>query len=172
MRLDANDQLLDTLISRAHVVLQLSTREGFEVKVSEALHAGRPMIATLAGGIPLQVKDGEDGYLVEPGDYKAVAKHLIDLFSDEDLWQRMHQAAKDGVSDEVGTPGNALSWYYLAAKWAEVGVAKNGKGGLPGVEKWVNDMAREEAGFPYTKGENRLPRHFTERKEKDLPIRN
>jgi alpha,alpha-trehalose phosphorylase (configuration-retaining) len=55
MRLDANDQLLNTLIAKAHVVLQLSTREGFEVKVSEALHAGRPVIATLAGGIPLQV---------------------------------------------------------------------------------------------------------------------
>lgn len=29
-------------------------------------------------------------------------------------------------------------------------------------------MAREEAGFPYTVGENRLPRHFTEKKE--LPV--
>ncbi|GJN76572.1 hypothetical protein PLIIFM63780_000056 [Purpureocillium lilacinum] len=54
IRLEPNDQLLNAIIANAHVVLQLSTREGFEVKVSEALHAGRPVIATLAGGIPLQ----------------------------------------------------------------------------------------------------------------------
>lgn len=65
----------------ARVVLQLSTREGFEVKVSEALHAGRPVIATLAGGLPLQIKDQVNGYLVEPGDWKAVAGHLVDLFT-------------------------------------------------------------------------------------------
>jgi len=165
MRLDPNDQLLNTIIANAHVILQLSTREGFEVKVSEALHAGRPVIATQAGGIPLQVKDKVNGYLVTPGDWKTVAKHLMDLFTDEELHKKMSHAARTGVSDEVGTMGNALGWFYLAAKWAEVGVKKNGKGGLDGEEKWVNDMARDEAGFPYAPNENRLPRHFTQRKE-------
>ncbi|KAI1452680.1 glycosyltransferase family 4 protein [Annulohypoxylon moriforme] len=165
MRLQANDQLLNTLIAKAHVVLQLSTREGFEVKVSEALHAGRPVIATLAGGIPIQVKDKENGFLVEPGDYKAVAQHLIDLFTDDDLWNRMSYAARTGVSDEVGTVGNALSWFYLANKFSDVGAKKNGAnafGGFKGNCRWVNDLAREEACHPYEEGENRLPRKFTE----------
>lgn len=164
MRLEPNDQLLNTVIANAHVVLQLSTREGFEVKVSEALHAGRPVIATRAGGIPLQVKDEVNGFLVEPGDFKAVAGHLKNLFTDEELHNRMSIAAANGVSDEVGTVGNALSWFYLAHKWAEIGV----KPGLRPNERWVNDMAREEAGRPYTEGENRLPRHFTQKKE--LPV--
>ncbi|KAH7319585.1 glycosyltransferase family 4 protein [Stachybotrys elegans] len=165
MRLNANDQLLNTVLRKAHVVLQLSTREGFEVKVSEALHAGRPVIATRAGGIPLQVKDGVNGFLVEPGDAKAVAQHLVELFRDSELHARMSEAARTGVSDEVGTVGNALAWFYLAAKWNEVGVDP----GLKGEEKWVNDMARDEAGVPYTETENRLPRHYTQRKE--LPLR-
>ncbi|OHE94978.1 glycosyl transferase group 1 [Colletotrichum orchidophilum] len=164
MRLEPNDQLLNTVIANAHVVLQLSTREGFEVKVSEALHAGRPVIATLAGGIPLQVKDNVNGYLVEPGDYKAVAGHLLKLFTDDELHKKMSHAAATGVSDEVGTVGNALGWFYLAAKWAEVGV----KPGLRGDERWVNDMAREEADKPYSDSENRLPRHFTQKKE--IPV--
>lgn len=159
MRLDPNDQLLNTILANAHVVLQLSTREGFEVKVSEALHAGRPVIASRAGGIPLQVKDGVDGFLVQPGDWRAVAGHLVELFADEELHGRMSAAARAGVSDEVGTVGNALAWYYLAAKWAEVGV----KPGLKGQERWVNDLAREEAGEPYTEGENRLPRSYTQK---------
>ncbi|KAI1651328.1 glycosyltransferase family 4 protein [Daldinia loculata] len=161
MRLQANDQLLNTLIAKSHVVLQLSTREGFEVKVSEALHAGRPVIATLAGGIPIQVKDKVNGFLVEPGDYKAVAQHLIDLFTDQDLWDRMSLGARNGVSNEVGTVGNALCWFHLANKFYDVGVKPDGVRTFQGNCQWVNDLAREEAGRPYEKEENRLPRHFT-----------
>ncbi|RSL38986.1 hypothetical protein CEP53_014410 [Fusarium sp. AF-6] len=163
IRLDANDQLLNMVIANAHVILQLSTREGFEIKVSEALHAGVPVIVSNEGGIPLQVKDKVNGFLVTPGDYKTVAGHLIDLFTDKDLHAKMSHEAKTGVSDEVGTVGNALGWFYLAAKWSELGT----KPGLRGDEKWVNDMAREEAGFPYTESENRLPRHYTQRKPEE-----
>ncbi|KAH0497668.1 hypothetical protein TgHK011_004957 [Trichoderma gracile] len=158
MRLDPCDQLLNCLMANAHVVLQLSTYEGFEVKVSEALHAGRPVIASFAGGIPLQVKDNINGFLVQPGDSRAVAGHLMELFTDTKLHERMSQAAKTGVSDEVGTVGNALSWYYLTSKWAQ----KGPKLELLGNEQWVNDMARNEAGQPYTEGENRLSRNFTQ----------
>jgi alpha,alpha-trehalose phosphorylase (configuration-retaining) len=38
IRLGPSDQILNTILSMATVVLQLSSREGFEVKVSEALH--------------------------------------------------------------------------------------------------------------------------------------
>jgi len=38
VRLGPSDQLLNAVLTKAHIVLQLSTREGFEVKVSEALH--------------------------------------------------------------------------------------------------------------------------------------
>jgi glycosyltransferase involved in cell wall biosynthesis len=164
MRLNANDQLLNTIIRNAHVVLQLSIREGFEVKVSEALHAGRPVIATRAGGIPLQIKDGVNGFLVQPGDSDAVAEKLLQLFGDADLHKKMSEQARTGVSDEVGTVGNALAWFYLASKWYDVGVDP----GIKGNEQWVNDLAREEAGEPYQEGENRLPREFTQKK--DLPI--
>lgn len=214
MRLPPSDQLLNTLISNALVVLQLSTREGFEVKVSEALHKGRPVIATKAGGIPLQVQDGKTGWLVDPGDWKAVAQKMLDIYLDGvvwkeskestrigknhvkkhengngELWQKMSKAASEGVSDEVGTVGNALCWFYLAAKWSRgrgssssKGVtsqaqaasqerehdagATNGDGKETAVlpaERWVNDMAREEAGLPYQTGENRLPRTATMR---------
>ncbi|KAI0876133.1 glycosyltransferase family 4 protein [Hypoxylon argillaceum] len=164
MRLQANDQLLNTLVAHARVVLQLSTREGFEVKVSEALHAGRPVIATRAGGLPIQVRDGANAFLVAPGDHEAVAGHLVEIFRDRGLWERMSGAAAAGVSDEVGTVGNALCWYYLAAKLAVA--SGTGDARFPGNGRWINDLARMEAGYPYEEGENRLPRRFTEEKEK------
>ncbi|KAI9730768.1 MAG: hypothetical protein M1818_008048 [Claussenomyces sp. TS43310] len=156
MRLDANDQLLNTLITNAHVVLQLSTREGFEVKVSEALHKGRPVIATNTGGIPLQMQHGKNGFVVEPGDSQTVATHLMELWTDEALYTKMSEYASNSVSDEVGTVGNALAWFYLAAVWAR------GDGVVPN-ERWVNDLAREEAGVPYQEGENRISRKGTEK---------
>jgi alpha,alpha-trehalose phosphorylase (configuration-retaining) len=154
MRLQPNDQLLNTLLSNAHTVLQLSIREGFEVKVSEALHKSRPVIATKTGGIPLQVQDGKNGFLVEPGDWKAVGRKLLDLWTDKGLYEKMSAFAGKSVSDEVGTVGNALSWFYLADKWT-------GGAGVEPQERWVNDLAREEAGLPYVEGENRLPREST-----------
>ena len=50
--------------SQADVLIQKSTREGFGLTVSEALWKARPFIGGNVGGIPLQVEDGETGFLV------------------------------------------------------------------------------------------------------------
>lgn len=151
MRVGPTDQILNAIMSTSHVALQLSTREGFEVKVSEALHKGIPVIATRAGGIPLQVQHNKSGFLVEPGDYQTVAKHLYDLFTDEELYGEMSHYAATHVSDEVGTVGNALSWLYLADA-----LSRGEK--LEPNSRWINDMARENLGIRYQEGETRLPR--------------
>ncbi|OJD11260.1 hypothetical protein AJ78_07936 [Emergomyces pasteurianus Ep9510] len=157
MHIPPSDQILNALLSKARVALQLSTREGFEVKVSEALHKGKPIIATMAGGIPLQVQDGKNGFLVEVGDTDAVARHLFNLWTDDELYYRLSSWAADSVSDEVSTVGNALSWLYLASELSK------GKTVEPN-ERWINDMAREEAKEPYGKRENRLKRTVGEEK--------
>ncbi|CEJ54667.1 hypothetical protein PMG11_00966 [Penicillium brasilianum] len=154
MRVGPNDQVLNALLTKAKIALQLSTREGFEVKVSEALHKGKPVIATLAGGIPLQVQHGKNGFLVDVGDTEAVANHLFELWMDPELYNRMSRYAASSVSDEVSTVGNMLSWLYLATKLSKgVSIRPNGR--------WINDMAREEADEPYASGENRIKRVLT-----------
>ncbi|EMC92277.1 glycosyltransferase family 4 protein [Baudoinia panamericana UAMH 10762] len=155
MRLGPTDQLLNALMSNARVALQLSTREGFEVKVSEGLKKGVPMITTKAGGIPLQVQPDKSGFLVEPGDAKAVAKYLDVLFSDEKRYDEMSKFAAEHVSDEVGTVGNAICWMYLVDKLSR------GDGKLEPDGKWIWNMAREEAGQPRGEGEVWLPRDWT-----------
>jgi len=151
MRIPPSDQLLNALMASARIALQLSTREGFEVKVSEALHAGKPIIACRTGGIPLQVEHGKSGFLVEPGDNEAVARHLYDLYTDEALYRSMSQYARKHVSDEVGTVGNTAAWLYLAVMLHRgVKLEPNGA--------WLNDMLRAETGEEYVEGEPRLPR--------------
>ena len=132
--------------------LQLSTREGFEVKVSEALHAGKPVIASRTGGIPLQIVQGKSGYLCTPGDNAAVAQHMFDLYTNDELYDNMSEYARTHVSDEVGTVGNAAAWMYLAVMYVSRGVKLQPKGA------WINDLMRTECGEPYQPGEPRLPR--------------
>lgn len=139
-------------MANAKFALQLSTREGFEVKVSEALHAGKPVIASRTGGIPLQIEHGKSGYLCDVNDNDAVAKHMFDLHTDDDLYDDMCEYAKTHVSDEVGTVGNAAAWMYLAVMYVSRGVKLQPKG------VWLNDMLRTECGEPYQPGEPRLPR--------------
>ena len=143
--------MLNALMSNARIALQLSIREGFEVKVSEALHTGKPVIACRTGGIPLQIEHGKSGFLTTPGDNEAVAKHLYDLYTDEGLYRQMSQYAKTHVSDEVGTVGNAAAWLYLAVMYSR-GIKIKPKGA------WLNDLLREETGELYVEGEPRLPR--------------
>ena len=154
VRLGSIDQQANALLSRAKVALQLSTREGFEVKVSEAIHKGLPTVATKAGGIPLQVQHGKSGFLVEPGDTEAVASYLHQLFADKKLYQYMSVYAMKAVSDEVHTVGNAISWLYLAEHMSQ-GECLRPQG------KWINDLAREEAGQPYGHDESQLPRSLS-----------
>jgi len=153
-RLPPSDQLLNAILSMSKVALQLSTREGFEVKVSEALHKGKPVIATQAGGIPLQIEHGKSGYLVPRHDHEAVANHLFKLFTDQKLYDEMSSYAKHHVSDEVHTVGQAVSWLYVAS------MAAGGKQLQPN-RRWLNDMAREAANEPYDADEPRLPRHLS-----------
>lgn len=120
-------------MANAKIALQLSTREGFEVKVSEALHAGVPVVASRTGGIPLQIQHGKSGYLVDVGDNDTVAKHLFDLYTDEELYRKTSEFARTHVSDEVGTVGNAAAWLYLAVMYSRGEKVKpNGA--------WINDL--------------------------------
>lgn len=144
--------MLNVLMANAKFALQLSTREGFEVKVSEALHAGKPVIASRTGGIPLQIEHGKSGYLVDVGDNATVAKHMFDLYTDDELYETMCDYAKTHVSDEVSTVGNAAAWMYLAVKYVSHGTKIQPKGA------WLNDLLRAETGELYKQDEPRLPR--------------
>ncbi len=56
-----------------------SVNEGTPVSAIEALASGTPVVATRVGGVPDVVRDGVDGFLVEPGDTEAAAERLAQL---------------------------------------------------------------------------------------------
>ena len=55
----------------------------------EAMAHRLPVIATRAGGIPDKVKDGVNGFLVEPGDVDALSKAIVKMANHPDEMARM-----------------------------------------------------------------------------------
>ncbi len=53
-----------------------SVNEGTPVSAIEALASGTPVVANRVGGVPDVVRDGIDGFLVEPGDVEGAAERL------------------------------------------------------------------------------------------------
>jgi glycosyltransferase involved in cell wall biosynthesis len=74
-----------------------SSNEGTPVSVIEALAAGRPVVATRVGGVPDVVRDGQDGFLVEPGDTEGLADRLSRLAEDPALRERLGAAGRERV---------------------------------------------------------------------------
>ena len=63
-----NNIFVNALQRVSSVVLQMSSREGFGLTVTEALWKGKPVVASNVGGIPSQIADGETGFLLDPED--------------------------------------------------------------------------------------------------------
>ncbi len=74
-----------------------SANEGTPVTAIEALASGCPVVATSVGGTPDVVRDGEDGFLVEPGAVADLADRLARLAANPALRARMGAAGRAHV---------------------------------------------------------------------------
>jgi len=97
--------------SQADVVIQKSTREGFGLTVSEALWKARPFIGGNVGGIPLQVEDGQSGYLVSS--HVECAERALGILRDPDLGKRLGRAGKEHVRKHFLTPRLLRDWLRI-----------------------------------------------------------
>jgi trehalose synthase len=97
--------------SHADVLVQKSTREGFGLTVSEAIWKARPMIAGNVGGIPLQIKDGESGYLVQS--VEECAQRAREILSDPALGKSLGRAGKEHVRTHFLMPRLLRDWLRI-----------------------------------------------------------
>lgn len=92
--------------------------EGLGVALLQAAACGLPIVAGRAGGIPEIVRDGENGYLVEPGDVQGLSRALDTLCADAERRRRFGDRGRDIVlrdfSIDAMVEGNLRVYRELA----------------------------------------------------------
>ncbi len=111
----AHDQVL-SFFKRIHLFVLTSNWEGFGIAAIEAMASGKPVVATNVEGLREVVKDGRTGFLVPPGQPKALAKKIILLLKNPSLCSQMGNEGRKRVETLFSLDGmiNELESLYLA----------------------------------------------------------
>lgn len=80
------------LFKSAMIYLLPSYGENLPFALLEAMAVGLPVIVTPVGAIPEIVKDGQNGFLVQPGDFQGLANRINLLLDNQDLRKAMSKA--------------------------------------------------------------------------------
>jgi glycosyltransferase involved in cell wall biosynthesis len=81
------------LLSRAHVLLVPSIREGWGISVIEANSVGTPAVGYSVPGLQDSILDGTTGFIVEPLNYVALAKAAMNILGNHSVWASLSDNA-------------------------------------------------------------------------------
>lgn len=96
------DVFVNAVQTAADVILQKSIREGFGMTVAEAMWKKKPIIAGNTGGIKLQIKNGENGFLASAPE--ETASRIIQLIEDPGLCKKIGEEAKKTIRENFLMP--------------------------------------------------------------------
>lgn len=95
----------------ATVVLQKSLREGFGLTVTEGLWKYKPVIGGNVGGIPLQIQDGETGFLVDS--VEQCVDRVLELMRYPERALSMGELGHEDVRHKFLSTGNLRNYLRL-----------------------------------------------------------
>ncbi len=96
-------QEISHLLNASDVCVLSSKAEGFSNSILEYMAAGRAVVATNVGGAAEAVVEGETGYLVDSGDYIAMAKRLVSLLLNPAKAETMGRNGKQRVEQNFSS---------------------------------------------------------------------
>ncbi len=103
-------------LSQMDLYVMSSEREGLPLTIYEAFYKQVPVVSTRAGGIPEIISNGENGFLIDVGDYKNLAKKTLQIIKNKELAQkfckRSHELFMENFSADK-TAQNILNIYKL-----------------------------------------------------------
>ena len=76
------------------LVLSSLFKEGLPNVLLEAMSMKTPVVSSKMAGVPEIVKDGETGYMVEPGKSEQLAKAILKLWSDQSAYEQMSEKGR------------------------------------------------------------------------------
>lgn len=85
-------------LAQIDIFVYPSWHEGFGRSIMEALAMEKTVVATRVGGIPDLIKDGENGFLIEPHNPSAIAEKIKELLENKELRLKFGEAGRKWVS--------------------------------------------------------------------------
>jgi len=104
---------LKALYSACDIFVLPSFGEGDPIALKEALASGKPLIGTNVGGIPAQIKNGWNGFLVKPGNEKQLAEKIRYLIDNPEERERMGEKSRKLAREE-------FDWEKIAERYLKV----------------------------------------------------
>jgi glycosyltransferase involved in cell wall biosynthesis len=117
--LKPNSPQLIALYRSCHVFVLPTEAEAFGIAAVEAAATGLPILATSIGGLTDIVVDGENGFLLEPGDGAGLANRLRRLCRDASLRRRLGHASRARAERYFNAQENAKRLAQILAAVAE-----------------------------------------------------
>jgi len=88
------------LLAVMDVFVLPSLWEGLPRVILQAMAMGLPIVATEVGGTPEAIKEDQNGFLVTPKDFHAIARRVIQLLEDQNLAKKMGERGRKMVYPE------------------------------------------------------------------------
>jgi glycosyltransferase involved in cell wall biosynthesis len=101
--INISTEKLQNLYSKADIFVLPSIAEGRPTVIYEAMASECAIVATNVSGIPEQVKDGYNGFLVEPKNSNILTEKIIYLLDNENELIRMGKNSRKRIIDEGWT---------------------------------------------------------------------
>jgi glycosyltransferase involved in cell wall biosynthesis len=99
-------------------LVHLSLREGLPRALPQALAAGKPVVAYDCDGAREACRDGETGFLIQPGDTAGLNNRLLRLAADPRLCEQLGRRGQEFVRENFGVEKMVQGIYTLYMKLA------------------------------------------------------
>ncbi len=109
-------EILMAAYKACDVVVLPSIQEGFGLAITEAMAFGKPVIGSCIGGISTQIWPGVNGFLVSPGDVKALVECLEYILTNDDIAKQMGVEGKKIFKEQFSSERGARDHIALYKK--------------------------------------------------------
>lgn len=96
----------DSFMTQSMVNVLPSYNEGLPMTILETMAHGIPNISTSIASIPEVLHDGENGFLIVPGDIESLCARLLQLATDADLRKKFSQESYSLIKNSFSLDSN------------------------------------------------------------------
>jgi glycosyltransferase involved in cell wall biosynthesis len=116
-----NPERMALFYQASDLYLHAANAENYPTVILETMACGTPVVATATGGIPEQIEDGVDGFLVTPQNSIEMMMRIDDLLTNRSRIQEMGAKANQKAHllfDQQVMIDSYLKWYLEISKYS------------------------------------------------------